>query len=187
MLFHFMEGFEWATKSLNFSPFSWTKSCRGVCWFCVSALSSYLSTSLTVAFSRGMRDTSAAVGTLWSPPRTPSTSARSEACTSGWRDSSYSDQDMVLEIWEKTSQSINLTDLAVPSKERWGNKGSFLPCRLRQEAARWRCCRRSSWGGQFGTGSRSGSDPAPSLPERSSPPRLSFAGQCDPSLKARRS
>lgn len=81
---------------------------------------------------------------------------------------------------------INLTDLAVPSEERWGTTGPFLPYRLQQEAARWRCCRRSSWGGQFGTGSRSGSDPAPSLRERSSPPRLSFAGQCDPSLKAQR-
>lgn len=81
---------------------------------------------------------------------------------------------------------INLTDLAAPSEERWGTTGPFLPYRLQQEAARWRCCRRSSWGGQFGTGSRSGSDPAPSLRERSSPPRLSFAGQCDPSLKAQR-
>lgn len=60
-------------------------------------LGSYLSTSLIVAFSRGIWATSAAAGTLRSPS-TLSTSSRSEACTAWWRDSSYNDQDKVLEI-----------------------------------------------------------------------------------------
>lgn len=58
---------------------------------------SYLSTSLIVAFSRGIRATSAAIGTL-RPPSTLRTSSRSEACTAWCRDSSYKDQDKVLEI-----------------------------------------------------------------------------------------
>lgn len=61
----------------------------------------YLSTSLTVAFRRGMRATSAASGVL-RPSSTVSTSSRRAACTSGWRDSSYNDQDMVLDIWNST-------------------------------------------------------------------------------------
>lgn len=94
--------------------------------FSVGAMSFYLSTSFTVAFSRGMRDTSAAVGTRLSPPSTPSTSARREACTSGWRDSSYSDQDMVLEIWKNMQAlEVKLADLVVLGEEwrgggRWG-------------------------------------------------------------------
>lgn len=73
----------------------------------------YLSTSLIVAFRRGMRATSAAASVL-RPPSTLSTSSRSEACTSGWRDSSYNDQDIVLEIWkdgstQEVTKSVGLT------------------------------------------------------------------------------
>lgn len=64
----------------------------------------YLSTSFTTAFIRGMCATSAAPGTSLSPS-TDCTSALRDACTLGWRESSYKDQDRVLEIWDSGEKS----------------------------------------------------------------------------------
>ena len=139
----------------------------------------YLSTSLTVAFSRGMRATSAASGIL-RPPSTLSTSSRSEAWTSGWRDSSYNDQDKVLEIWiDGGTHEVNtICGSNIRIWWRGGAERRLLQCRLRLEAAPWRCCRRSSWAAQSVTGSRWGNGPLPPPPVRLSLLRPSYAGQC---------
>lgn len=69
---------------------------------------------------------------------------------------------------------------------RKGAGWSSLLCPLPQEAALWRCCRRSSWAARSATGSRWDNGPPLSLHGQPSLPRPSDAGQCDLWLEAQR-
>lgn len=126
----------------------------------VQPLELYLSTSLTVAFRSGMRATSAASGIL-RPSKTLNTSSRSEACISGCRESSYKDQDIVLEICKHTGHKSIKKRRQNLEKRR--TEVLFLPCQHLQEEARWRCCRRFSGADPSGTGSMWDNGPPPSL------------------------
>lgn len=88
----------------------------------------YLSTSLTVAFRRGMRATSSASATL-RPSSTVDTSSLRESWISGWRASSYRAQDIVLEIWWDNQQNcFNLVWDSEPIQIRKDKKKGWSYC-----------------------------------------------------------